>query len=134
MVLLISLDRLCQYVCNQRQIKNRIEWCVTFVFLSSCTDSPPPLAPHWEHTTCSGSTSLPESIMAHWQQMSSNVSSDKIMFDFEDTSYEIKFSPKNEDSTASSICAPFEFPHLIDESKSGFNTIFRKNSTESCGW
>lgn len=73
--------------------------------------------------------------MSHWQQMSNNVStSNKITFDFEDASYEIQFSPNNENSTASSVCAQFEFPHLIDESKSGFNVICSKNSTDSRDW
>ncbi|XP_054277942.1 serine-rich adhesin for platelets-like [Macrosteles quadrilineatus] len=97
--------------------------------------SPPSLAPHWEQESCSGtSTSLPESIMEHWHQLSAKVagqSTDKVMFDFEDTSYEITFPSANEDSRASSICAPFDCPFVIDDSKSGFHNVFRRSSTES---
>lgn len=95
---------------------------------SESSQSPPSLQPHWEHlsqeseTSTGTGTSLPESIMTHWQQIANmkKNSCDKIMFDFEDTSYEINFPPTNDDSEASSICPPIDFPFLIDDSKSGF--------------
>ncbi|KAG8306553.1 hypothetical protein J6590_045722 [Homalodisca vitripennis] len=101
---------------------------------SSSLQSPPSLVPHWEQPSSGTSTSLPESIMSHWQQLTNSVTvntSDKIMFDLEDTSFEITFPSTNEDSRASSTCVPFDFPHLVDDSKSGFNVVFRKNSFDS---
>lgn len=95
---------------------------------SDSQSSPPSLTVQRDSET---TTPLPDSIMSHWLQMSANSvnTSDKIMFDYEDTSYEIVFPTTNEDDTrASSICAPFDYPHLVDDSKSCFNSVFTMGS------
>lgn len=134
MLQLYSMHNSCsKSATTQRELPTLTEYSTNMEpkTIADANISPPILVSHWDgsDSLSTAPSCLPDSIMTHWQQMStlSVNSSDKIMFDYEDTSYEIIFpASSNDDTRASSICPPF--PHLMDDSKSCFNTIFSTRS------